>query len=331
MGTEISISVVRRDATETECDVLVLKHAQALYGVDAYAVSKLEAAGVSVAPLLPKLGEVRLIKTAGVIAAKAILFIGVRSIWSFDYASIRDFACQALSSLSSLSSQPTTRRIVLTAHGVNYGLDESESFRAEIAGLLDSIARGQYPQALEQIMIVEIDEGRAKRLQSILEKVLPSGEVTTPDRGRTTLGPLSRAHDFLSDVGQGSRHKPHIFVAMPFTEDFDDRFHYGIQRAVQSAGFLCERADLANFVGDVVSWVRDRIESASFVVADLTNANPNVYLEVGYAWGHQIPTILVVSDMKDVGFDTRGQRCLVYGNSIQRLEELLKKELNALA
>jgi hypothetical protein len=117
---------------------------------------------------------------------------------------------------------------------------------------------------------------------------------------------------------------------MPFAKEFDDRFHYGIQRAVQAAGFLCERADLTSFVGDVLGWVRERIESASFIVADLTTANPNVYLEIGYAWGHKIPTILVVSDIQDLRFDTRSQRCLVYEGSIKRLEELLTQEFNSL-
>jgi len=55
---------------------------------------------------------------------------------------------------------------------------------------------------------------------------------------------------------------------------------------------LAERADLASFTGDVMDWVRERITTAQLVVADLTGANPNVYLEVGYAWGKGIPTVL---------------------------------------
>jgi hypothetical protein len=118
---------------------------------------------------------------------------------------------------------------------------------------------------------------------------------------------------------------------MPFAKEFDDRFHYGIQRAAETSGFLCERADLTSFLGDVLSWVRDRIASASFVVADLTTANPNVYLEVGYAWGCNVPTILLVSEAAELRFDARNQRCLVYEGSIRRLEELLTSELKALA
>jgi hypothetical protein len=116
----------------------------------------------------------------------------------------------------------------------------------------------------------------------------------------------------------------------PVAKEFDDRFHYGIQRAAETAGLLCERADLTSFVGDVLVWVRERIASAAFVVADLTTANPKMYLEIGYAWGREVPTVLLVSDMRDLRFDVRAQRCLVYDGSIRRLEELLTLELNAL-
>ena len=78
-----------------------------------------------------------------------------------------------------------------------------------------------------------------------------------------------------------------------------------------------------------MQWVRDRITSATLVIADLSDANPNVYLEVGYAWGRGVPTILLVRDTKQLKFDVSGQRCLVYRN-IKNLEEVLRTELEKL-
>jgi hypothetical protein len=75
-----------------------------------------------------------------------------------------------------------------------------------------------------------------------------------------------------------------------------------------------------------MEWVRSRIRTASLVVADLTDSNPNVYLEVGYAWGVGIPTVLLVRGIDHVKFDVRGQRCLIY-KKIKDLEESLTKEL----
>ncbi len=43
------------------------------------------------------------------------------------------------------------------------------------------------------------------------------------------------------------------------------------------------------------------------MIAVLTGANPNVYLEVGYAWGKgRRPTILVTDDAEDPRFDVQG-------------------------
>ena len=106
--------------------------------------------------------------------------------------------------------------------------------------------------------------------------------------------------------------KPLLFVAMPFRDDMADHYDYGILNAAERAGFLCERADQAHFTGDILDWVRRRIKAATLVVADLSYANPNVYLEVGYSWGLRKPTVLLVRDSEELKFDVRGQRCLVY-------------------
>jgi hypothetical protein len=58
-------------------------------------------------------------------------------------------------------------------------------------------------------------------------------------------------------------------------------------------------------------------------------ANPNVYLEVGYAWGRGRPTILLVRDLKELKFDVAAYRCLVYRN-IRDLETQLSRELQHL-
>lgn len=99
--------------------------------------------------------------------------------------------------------------------------------------------------------------------------------------------------------------------------------------SVKRVGLLCERADLSAYTGDVVTWVRERIRTSSLVVADLSGANPNVYLEVGFAWGCGVPTVLLARDSGELRFDVCGQRCLIY-NKIKDLEEKLRVELSAL-
>ena len=349
----VDIRVECGDALALKADVLVLKHAQALYGVDEAAVAVLEKGGVDVRPLLPPPNGFRLIPTAGLLGSSSVLFLGVGLLGSLDYKELRDFGCRALSTLAGCA--PDVEHVALTLHGPGFGLDESEAFRAELAGLLDAIDAKDHPRSLKRITFVERNVGRSERLALLLASLLGDEGRAGAAEGRRrphTRGSAAgmSGGDLLdspvglaigaSDVGTGdllrslkgvgtrSREKKHVFVAMPFAAEFDDLFHYGIQGAVNGAGLLCERADLASFTGDVLSWVKERIASADLVVADLTSANPNVYLEVGYAWGKGVPTLLIAQDGQDLKFDIRGQRCLIYPN-IRSLEEMLRNELAA--
>ncbi|HLI88243.1 MAG TPA: hypothetical protein VKV37_06105 [Ktedonobacteraceae bacterium] len=112
-------------------------------------------------------------------------------------------------------------------------------------------------------------------------------------------------------------------------KDMDDVFYYGIQQPVRAAGFLCERVDQEAFLGDILDRVKQKIETAAVVIAELTGANPNVYLEIGYAWGKGVPALLLLKDGQELRFDVRGQRCLKY-ERIRDLEESLAKELQEL-
>lgn len=321
----MEIVILEGDALEISADVLVFKYAQALYGADELAVARLEVANSEVRDRLPKPGKCILLDTMGQLAAPRVLFVGVVTLRAFGYEEIREFAKRALTWLA--AAVPTASHVALTLHGPGYGLDESEAFRSELAGLIDAFESGGCPVGLRRVTIVERNAGRVLRLKQLLSTLLPAGSTTATNRER---GPnFASQLEPLRTAGAKSQDKAHVFVAMPFAPEFDDRFHYGIQQAVNSAGYLCERADLATFTGDVIAWVKERIDSASLLVADLSTANPNVYLEVGYAWGKGIPTVLLSSDATDLRFDVKGQRCLVYKN-IRALEELLTRELENL-
>ena len=96
-----------------------------------------------------------------------------------------------------------------------------------------------------------------------------------------------------------------------------------------AAGFLCERIDNEAFMGEIMNQVKQKIESAAVVIADLSGSNPNVYLEVGYAWGKGRPTILVIRAGEEAKFDVRGYRHLKY-ETIKDLKEKLSNELEQL-
>jgi hypothetical protein len=323
--TKIKIRLLPADALKVDVDVLALKYAQANYGLDTLVTRILTDEGKDPSLMRPKPSGFRLVDGVSGIAARQILFVGVVPLYAFGYAEIRDFSRRVLSALA--GSAPQTQRIALTLHGAGYGLDENEAFESGVAGLVDAIRSLDFPEDLAEVVVVEANRGRARRLEVVLRQLLPSGSIaTTVHRGADTSPDDSER---LRTAGYTSASKDHVFVAMPFKDEMDDVYHYGIQGAVRSAGFLCERADLSSFTGDVMDWVRERVRTATLVIADLTEANPNVYLEVGYAWGCGVPTVLLVKDTNHLKFDTRGQRCLPY-KKIKDLEDSLTKELKAL-
>jgi hypothetical protein len=324
----VHIDLKTGDALAEPADVLVLKHAQGRFGLDQAVDAILEAAGRRLR--LPQPWDFQIERSTPDIAAARILFLGVPPLHDFGYKEIRAFAHQAIYILA--EQLPHTRHILFTLHGAGYGLDEIAAFEAEIAGLVDAVQTNSTAD-LEKITIIEQNAARARRLQGTLTSLLPDRTIATTFTPDTLQD--NAASETLRTAGFAAEIKPSIFVAMPFREEMDDVYHYGIVSATNAAGFLCERADLSAFTGDVLEWVKSRIRSASLVIADLTDANPNVYLEIGYAWGSGIPTVLVVKgnegakNTEHLKFDVRGQRCLVY-RKIKELEDSLTQELKSL-
>lgn len=317
---KISIAVIESDALKFQADVLAVKYAQEHYGLDRAAADALWEHYLGLREALPKVNAFKYLPSRGSLTASAVLFVGVKPLQDFGYRDIRDFGRRVLVALA--SEAPRTEHVALT-HGAGYGLDEREAFESVIAGLMDAIVSNDFPPSLNRVSIVDWNPGRAARLQRVLEQLIPGGEIPANAR----IG--KSVEERLRSAGYSSASKPYVFVAMPFVESMDDVFHYGIQNAVNDAGYLCERVDQSSFTGDVLERVKQRIASATLVVADLSTANANVYLEVGYAWGCGKPTILTIREAEELKFDVRGQRCLVY-KSIKSLEDKLRNELVSL-
>jgi hypothetical protein len=311
----IQVTVEHTDVADFACDALALKYAQSFHGADAIVADALTQGRrweISPAP-----GDHVLIQSEGAVAAKKILFVGVVPLFHFDYSEIRSFATRALTILSEESSG--TRHVAMTIHGVNYGLDEREAFLAQLGGIMDADKKGV---AVQRVSIIERKADRAARLEAILKETWPQSPTPT-----TMTKPPKESQRITA--GAGSLSKPHVFVAMPFSKDLEDVYVFGIQGPVNTAGYLCERVDLATFTGDILDRIKSRIETATLVIADLTGANANVYLEVGYAWGKNRSTLLLAKKGDELKFDVRGQRCIVYENIVD-LSKKLQTDLGVL-
>lgn len=301
------LSVEQGDVLDFPCDVLVLKHAQGFYGADGAVATRLSVVEPGIDGLSLPPNKYRLFSSQGTVTAEQVLFMGVVRLYQFDYGQIRSFARYALRVL--LKERPGVSTVAMTMHGIGYGLDEQEAFLAQVAGVQDAYESGHVPPGLKKIIFVERNRGRAQRLKEILAERFSAPPTETIEAGTV------------------SEDKPHVFVAMPFSEEFEDVYGFGIQGPINAAGYLCERVDMAHFTGDILERIKTRIETAALVVADLTGANANVYLEVGYAWGKGRPTLLTLrGGPGDLMFDVKGHRCLFYTN-ISNLCKQLTAEL----
>lgn len=319
---DVRIEVVETDALSYPADVLALKYAQGSYGVDGEALTR---SGIS-ASLMPLPTGHRFVADPVGIGAAAVLFVGVAPLRAFGYQEIRAFSARALCIVA--AEAPNAREVAMTLHGAGYGMDEIASFDAEIAGLLDAIGAGDVPRTLERISVLELVPGRAQRLQRRLDETLDTTRSFA--QGQSPVSELGAASaERLRVAGSGADQQEHAFVAMPFSDGFDDVFHYGIASAVRSSGLLCERVDQQFYTGDVLERIKRQISSARIVVADLSDSRPNVYLEVGYAWASNVPTVLVCNSATQPTFDVQNQKYLTY-TSIKNLEDQLTPELGAL-
>jgi hypothetical protein len=336
MPTAVELRIEHGDATAFEADVLALKYAQGFHGVDEVVAESLGRVGISPIALQLSIGQFAYVETHGSIRATHALFVGVPRLRSFSYPQIREFASQVLHILA--GQAPTTKHLAMTIHGAGYGLDEVESCVVQVEGYLDALRAGSLPDALRRISIVDRDTGRVQRLrQALTTRFAENAALTAADSEGIYLlsappsgGAVSKQTETAApESGDETTAKSHIFVAMSFSKQLDDVFHYGIQAPVHAAGYVCERMDHVAFAGEIISWLKQRIETADIVIAELSGSNPNVYLEVGYAWGKGRPTILLSPKVEELAFDVQGHRCLIY-DSIRDLETQLTRELSSL-
>ena len=117
---------------------------------------------------------------------------------------------------------------------------------------------------------------------------------------------------------------------MPFDNTFDE-VYAEIKAALKRIDFNCLRADDIFDNRPIMSTIVSQIISSHFVVADLTNKNPNVFYEVGIAHSYRdAPNVILISqNLESVPFDLRHLPILIYDPDNLRglTSKLIKKIL----
>jgi hypothetical protein len=338
-STRGEVSIELGNLLDVEADVVAAIVAGGTYGPTRELVGALQRGRALESEYEAHPGELRrgeslLVETKGSIRARYALFVGSRGVREVGYADIGAFAEAVIGALD--RAPAGLRHLVMVAHGTGFGLDGIEAFLAAVDGWMTALARGVMPRDLERITYVEASAQKLKQMADAFEAAASAGALPADLVRIGDTQWIVRVREAWKSVGVApqvggfqSDRKKHVFVAMPFAEDFEDVFYFGILEPVRQRGLLCERVDQAVFTGDVLDQIRQRIEDASLVIGELTGANPNVYLEIGYAWGKGRPTMLLLRTGEELRFDVQGQKVLVY-KSIKQLREALDRELAGL-
>jgi nucleoside 2-deoxyribosyltransferase len=76
------------------------------------------------------------------------------------------------------------------------------------------------------------------------------------------------------------------------------------------------RADKLNTPGRITLQVEKEIGVADFVIADVTDNNPNVLWELGFAHALERPSVILSQDIGQAPFDFRDFRMIQYTNPL---------------
>ncbi len=100
---------------------------------------------------------------------------------------------------------------------------------------------------------------------------------------------------------------------MPFSHDFTNQWEFAFVPAIEASSLKAVRADEDSLGTNMI--MRDvtaGIYEAQLILADLTGRNPNVMYELGLAHAAKKPVIILAQDEKDISFDIKHIRYIIY-------------------
>ena len=125
--------------------------------------------------------------------------------------------------------------------------------------------------------------------------------------------------------------RPQIFVIQSFSKATEGVFDL-IASAAAKANASAYRADSISAGASITESIHRAIKDSPLLIADITDANPNVMYEVGLAQAQKKPLILIAANSRAIPFALAGIRVLIYDlvkpmESIERLSLFIKQAI----
>lgn len=120
------------------------------------------------------------------------------------------------------------------------------------------------------------------------------------------------------------------FVAQCFDDGlYDRRYRETFAPAIQEAGATPVRADESLGTTPIIEKIEANLRRSSIAFAEISEDNPNVFLELGMALSLKIPTIIVCDRSKraHIPFDIQHRPVIFYSTNAQSDFEKLKRDI----
>jgi hypothetical protein len=141
-----------------------------------------------------------------------------------------------------------------------------------------------------------------------------------------------RTHASFSNVRVVSA-RPKAFVAMQFSEPYNEVYRDAVEPLVKEIGFEPLRIDDIYGPGIIINDIINNLSESTIVLAEISEKNANVYYELGLAHAFGKPTLLMATKGTSLPFDVGSHRTICYENTIAgrtKLQTSLRHSLMSL-
>ncbi len=94
--------------------------------------------------------------------------------------------------------------------------------------------------------------------------------------------------------------KKKCFIIQPFSDEYKRRCDETYKPAIEKADLFPYRVDECYDAKKLkITVIKEGIEKSAVCLADITEKNPNVWYELGFADGHDVPVVLICKETKE--------------------------------
>jgi len=177
------------------------------------------------------------------------------------------------------------------------------------------------------------EEGNLKEYEyenAVMEVLHSEGRDVTRELYREALVLLEsgKYRELRTETLEDAKGQYCFFICPMDNQEVDHNYEYVIKPGVKQFRFDIQRVDEISHTGTITDEIMRAIDRSRFIIADLTDARPNCYYEVGYAHAQGKPVIILAKEGTPRHFDISTYKWNFW-EGYKDLKPKLEKELSA--